>query len=61
MTEPWMDLMSHWTGDGINGSSSVDADNDRQLDVRIPPGEGGTPVECIRVWRTHIQPRFLPR
>jgi hypothetical protein len=61
MTEPWMDLTLHQTRDGINGSSSVDADDDQQLDVRIPPGEGGTPVECIRVQRTHIRPRFLPR
>ncbi len=61
MTEPWMDLTLHQTGDGIDGSSSVDADDDRQLDVRTPPGEGGTPVKCIRVRRTHIWPRFLPR
>ncbi len=61
MTEPWTDLTLHRTGDGINRSSSVDADDDQQLGVRIPPGEGGTPVEYIRVRQTHIRPRFLPR
>jgi hypothetical protein len=58
MTEPWTDLTSHRTGGGINGSS-VDADDDRRLDVHIPPGEGGTPVERICVWGTHLRPRFL--
>ncbi len=38
MTEPWTDLTLHWTGDGINGSSSVDADDDRQPTSTPPPG-----------------------
>ncbi len=59
MTESWTVLTLHWSGDEIDGSSSVDVDDDQQLDVRTPPGEGGTPVECIRVRQTHIRPRFL--
>ncbi len=50
----------HRTGDGID-RSSVDAEDDRWLNIRIPPGEDGTPVKRIHVRRTHIRPRFLLR